>query len=335
MRAFAHGLMLAGLPVLAFLGVDYLITPPAANGIVSGWWMGLVTPASDAVRLVRSGADAPAEVGPSTIASGAGITIPPAPQLAVRPPAAESGAPAKGGLVAAIQDELRRVGCYAGQADGTWNDQTRSAMLAFNSSVHVNLGTDRPDYILLTLLQGHSSKACSRSCEGEAAKAASCVDKSIEARTIPLQPLPSQAAAVQSGGEARFSSVVVPAPILAQRPAAPAVANVGPVQSAPASASPRKPADMIGFAPPTAESPPSIAEIGTREAASPTSVFADRMSVGAPPNPAAGGGTPPATAQAPRPKQAQAEPSRPRATPASSGGSRLGRTFSDLSSSSP
>jgi peptidoglycan hydrolase-like protein with peptidoglycan-binding domain len=87
-------------------------------------------------------------------------------------------------LVMSIQTELVRVGCLAGTADGHWSGQTRTAMRAFNTSVRVDLPTDRPDYILLTLLQGHNAKACSRSCESSAGGGGSCVDESIQARTV-------------------------------------------------------------------------------------------------------------------------------------------------------
>ena len=63
-------------------------------------------------------------------------------------------------LVRSIQQELQRVGCYAGAVDGNWSDGTRSAMGAFNDSLKVKLPLAAPDYILLTMLQGHGSAAC-------------------------------------------------------------------------------------------------------------------------------------------------------------------------------
>lgn len=147
LTAFAHGVVLAGLPVLAFLGVDYLLAPP-----------------SDAppVPIAQHGATAAA----TTVAAN-GQTASTAPFVA---PRTETGTPMGGPpmtatqtLAVAIQSELRRVGCYDAAADGEWNDGTRSAMRKFNSAVHVTLPVDRPDYILLTLLQGHSGKACTGS----------------------------------------------------------------------------------------------------------------------------------------------------------------------------
>ena len=43
--------------------------------------------------------------------------------------------------------------------------------------VHVNVSADRADYLLLTLLQSHSSKACTQPCGGD--RAGACVDRSI------------------------------------------------------------------------------------------------------------------------------------------------------------
>ena len=67
---------------------------------------------------------------------------------------------AKRELTRMIQRELARVGCYSGAADGNWSDDTRGAMAAFNGSVRVELPVTGPDYILLTLLQGHGARAC-------------------------------------------------------------------------------------------------------------------------------------------------------------------------------
>ncbi|MEZ5817162.1 MAG: peptidoglycan-binding domain-containing protein [Hyphomicrobiaceae bacterium] len=72
-------------------------------------------------------------------------------------------------LAESIQKELKRVGCYAGDLDGDWGPETRRAMKAFNDRVNATLPTDQPDYILLTLLQGHSAKACGAVCpQGQA-----------------------------------------------------------------------------------------------------------------------------------------------------------------------
>lgn len=65
-------------------------------------------------------------------------------------------------LTRSIQQELQRVGCYTGTVDGNWSEGTRVAMSAFNDSVRVKLPLSSPDYILLTMLQGHANSACKR-----------------------------------------------------------------------------------------------------------------------------------------------------------------------------
>jgi hypothetical protein len=144
LTAFAHGVVLAGLPVLAFLGVDYLLAPP-----------------SDApqVPIVQKGAET---AGIGGVANVQTVTSAPvaAPRTAAGAPMGGPPMTATQTLAMAIQSELRRVGCYDAAADGEWNDGTRAAMRTFISAVHVTLPVDRPDYILLTLLQGHSGKAC-------------------------------------------------------------------------------------------------------------------------------------------------------------------------------
>lgn len=61
-----------------------------------------------------------------------------------------------------IQRELKRVGCYSGDIDGEWSAATRTAMSAFNETVRVQFPVATPDYILLTLLQGQTDRACGR-----------------------------------------------------------------------------------------------------------------------------------------------------------------------------
>jgi hypothetical protein len=63
-----------------------------------------------------------------------------------------------------LQKELKRVGCYTGQLNGGWTRSTREAMQAFADRVNAKLPTDKPDNILLALVQGHSEKVCGVPC---------------------------------------------------------------------------------------------------------------------------------------------------------------------------
>jgi hypothetical protein len=63
-----------------------------------------------------------------------------------------------------LQKELKRVGCYAGHLNGGWTRSTREAMKAFSDRVNAKLPMDKPDSILLALVQGHSDKVCGVPC---------------------------------------------------------------------------------------------------------------------------------------------------------------------------
>lgn len=59
-----------------------------------------------------------------------------------------------------IQRELRRVGCYRGDVDGTWGPQSRQAMGAFTASLKLRIPFDAPDEMMLRLVQGQTQRVC-------------------------------------------------------------------------------------------------------------------------------------------------------------------------------
>lgn len=63
-----------------------------------------------------------------------------------------------------LQAELKRVGCYGGEITGAWSHSTKRAMRAFMERVNATLPIEDPDYILLTLVQGHVAQACGVGC---------------------------------------------------------------------------------------------------------------------------------------------------------------------------
>lgn len=67
-------------------------------------------------------------------------------------------------LIRNLQRELRRVGCYRGEIDGSWGSGSKRAMTEFTERVNAMLPVDQPDYILLSLVQGHQGLACGRGC---------------------------------------------------------------------------------------------------------------------------------------------------------------------------
>lgn len=67
-------------------------------------------------------------------------------------------------LIQKLQTELARVGCYLGDVDGDWGPGSKRAAGEFLRKVNATLPIDTPDYILLTLIQGHADKACGVYC---------------------------------------------------------------------------------------------------------------------------------------------------------------------------
>lgn len=210
-RSFGHGFVLAGLPILAFAAADYLFAPPSPSTridtISRSLMIGQRVEDGNAAIPAASRTQRTVDTTPTNSAAGA------LQQVADRETPKAPAADPHSSLVVSIQRELHRVGCYTGEADGSWTDRTRVAMRAFNDSVHVHLGTDQPDYILLTLLQGHSGKACSRPCNGVVSAGAQCIDKTIEARRVPPATLVTREAAVDRAGQATTSSAQAPVPV--------------------------------------------------------------------------------------------------------------------------
>lgn len=213
LRAFGNGLTLAALPVVAFLVADHLLTPPSdgsspgAARRMSFFDRGLaqIMPAERPHQV----ATAPEETGPQKSVAPAAL------KSLIKSAVGDGASGGRSSLVASIQEELRRVGCYGGDADGRWTDATKAAMTAFNANVNVRLATDRPDYIHLTLLQGHSSKACA--------------GRSIEARAVSPGLHDGAPKSTVTSVEVRPSSPVGPAP---RSPAATAIVRVAPSQAA-------------------------------------------------------------------------------------------------------
>ena len=62
----------------------------------------------------------------------------------------------------ALQRELTRHGCYAGDIDGDWGPASRYAAATFIQAVNAKLPIDQPDSILLALVRGHQGPACTQ-----------------------------------------------------------------------------------------------------------------------------------------------------------------------------
>jgi peptidoglycan hydrolase-like protein with peptidoglycan-binding domain len=89
----------------------------------------------------------------------------------------------RGSLARILQTELKRVGCYVGQISGDWTPSTRNAMRDFTDYVNAKLPVDKPDGVLLSLIQGHQRKACDGSCPaGQGLRDGHCIPDALIAR---------------------------------------------------------------------------------------------------------------------------------------------------------
>ena len=67
-------------------------------------------------------------------------------------------------LIALLQDQLRRVGCYKGLRDGKWNATTRRAMARFDERINVVAALDQPHPDLLAMVSQFGARACGTAC---------------------------------------------------------------------------------------------------------------------------------------------------------------------------
>lgn len=121
-------------------------------------------PATEPNRTVAS-APRPAvadTVGELRVASGVKQSGPTAPPRFGAPVPADDSTRYE--LIRNLQRELKRVGCYWGEVDGDWGAGSKRSMGAFMERVNATLPIDQPDYILLSLVQGHTGLACGKDC---------------------------------------------------------------------------------------------------------------------------------------------------------------------------
>jgi hypothetical protein len=103
---------------------------------------------------------------PSQIAvTNASVVSPtPEPPLGSPQPATEDAYYA---LVRDLQRELRRLGCYWGEIDGSWGPGAKRGMSALMGRVNATLPVNEPDYILLALARSQPDQACRKPCPPE------------------------------------------------------------------------------------------------------------------------------------------------------------------------
>ena len=63
-------------------------------------------------------------------------------------------------LIMALQGELRRVGCYKGSVNGSWQASSKAALYWFMKRSNARLPVNEPDYVQLNLLKAAAKDAC-------------------------------------------------------------------------------------------------------------------------------------------------------------------------------
>ncbi len=157
------------------------------------------SPSISLASLVHTEATLTADAGPQLDSAGTWQTVvstmPGAMSASV--PLAPKNAETRYKLVTDIQQQLKRVGCYYGRIDGSWNAGTKDAMRTFTDRINAELPLDEPDYLLLTLAQAHAGKACGECPLGLALTAnGRCIAQPVVAQSRPAdvrQPAPSTA----------------------------------------------------------------------------------------------------------------------------------------------
>jgi hypothetical protein len=142
--------------------------------------------------------------GGSSLARWAKPILPSAPEAATvvvnLPPARTSSEPPlrttrmftdSASLTRTLQGELKRVGCYDGYINGDWTAPTRNAMKAFADYVNARLPVDKPDIVLLSLIQGYEGKACRGFCPtGQGLKDGHCIPNALIAHAKKPENVP-------------------------------------------------------------------------------------------------------------------------------------------------
>jgi len=190
------------------------VRPTAAPGVRSF---------SPKVSLVAMARDMPSVVRP--LASGGWQTTSAAGDIQYRslePTSPES----RYQLVVDLQQQLKRVGCYYGRIDGSWGPGSKDAMQTFMTHVNATLPSDKPDYLLLTLLKSHSGKVCG-ACPTDQVllPGGRCVARTTiaygqrnDAATAPKEVLPWHSAGPATGPAAKPLFTPLPTSVVSTEP---------------------------------------------------------------------------------------------------------------------
>ncbi len=150
----------AGGRVAAHTAATARIVAPVSTGTENKGSVSAAVAQPLAAASVVTGSVAAATAGLASHVQPVGLTD--AQSAAQRAPAASSMP--KEELIRNLQRELKRVGCYHGDVDGSWGAGSRRAMGAFTDRVNASLPIEQPDFILLTLLKSHNIAICGKDC---------------------------------------------------------------------------------------------------------------------------------------------------------------------------
>jgi hypothetical protein len=103
-------------------------------------------------------------------------------------------------VVRAVQQQLKRAGCYSGRVNGVWSPSTRKAMAAFTTVVNARLPVNRADPVLLVLIESNPAALCSPDCARDGGEACGAPAAAQGARPQ-LATLDSQPATPEDGRE--------------------------------------------------------------------------------------------------------------------------------------
>jgi peptidoglycan hydrolase-like protein with peptidoglycan-binding domain len=194
---FGHALILAGA------GVGAIASAVAAEFLGPA-------PGDAPVAAIIS----PARASPSVAAGPLAQPSPPSP-----PPGDRAA------LARELQRELKRVGCYEGEINGTWGPQSRKAMKAFTDQANARLPIEQPDLILLTMVQGQRERACTIPAAAAPADADPVAQPSAMPPRLVSPPVEAKRPPPRPEGKAAAQARIVDVPPAIPGPPAPAPRN--------------------------------------------------------------------------------------------------------------